>query len=208
MRLYFTIHGMEFKAIYDIRDKVKLIIKEKGIKYTELRPKIPFLEKMLNVIVTKRNGERQYGYGLCGGLCRWGTTEKIATINKYLKKQYGKNGCRVYVGIAADEKRRFKTDITKCYPLRFWGMTEQECLEYCYNYGFEWRENGIRLYDIFDRASCWCCGNKNKRELDNMLTYLPNYYLDYIRLLKRIKESNKKNSIVVKKAKEQFIKLF
>ena len=87
-------------------------------------------------------------------------------------------------------------------------MTEQECLEYCYNYGFEWRENGIRLYDIFDRASCWCCGNKNKRELDNMLTYLPNYYLDYIRLLKRIKESNKKNSIVVKKAKEQFIKLF
>ncbi len=28
---------------------------------------------------------------------------------------------------------------------------------------------------------------KIKRELDNMLTYLPNYYLDYIRLLKRIK---------------------
>ncbi len=200
--------GMEFKAIYDIRNRIKRILKRKGIKYTELKPKIPFVEKMLEVIVTKRNGEKQSGYGLCGGLCRWGTSEKILVTDRYLEDRYGKNGYRVYVGIAADEKERFKVDITKCYPLRFWGMTEEKCLKYCYNCGFEWRENGIRLYDIFDRVSCWCCGNKNKKELDNMLTYLPNYYLDYIKLLKRIKKNNKKNSVVVRKAKEQFIKLF
>lgn len=47
--------GMEFKAIYNIRDKMKQLLKEKNIKYTELKPEIPFEEKMLNITVHKRN---------------------------------------------------------------------------------------------------------------------------------------------------------
>ena len=35
--------GMEFKCIYDIRDKVIPILLENNIKYTELKPKEPFL---------------------------------------------------------------------------------------------------------------------------------------------------------------------
>ena len=63
------------------------------------------------------------------------------------------------------------------------------------------------LYGILDRVSCWCCGNKNKKELEKMRIYLPDYYLKYIALLKQIKKNNK-SGIVVDKAKEQFMKLF
>ena len=86
-------------------------------------------------------------------------------------------------------------------------MTEKDCLNYCYKRGFYWIENGVRLYDVLDRVSCWCCANKNKKELDNMFYYLPEYYLRIIGLLKQIKKNNNKNSIVVKKAEEFFLKM-
>lgn len=200
--------GMEFKTIYNIRDTIKTILKEKNIKYTELKPKIPFLEKMLSKEVKKRNGTIQHGYGLCGGRCRWGTTEKYISIEKYLKSQYG-NEYKEYIGIAADESKRIEKERNehKLLPLVEWKMTEKDCLEYCYKKGYYWEENGVRLYDILDRVSCWCCANKNKKELDNMLIYLPDYYLKNIILLKQIKKNNKKG-IVADKAKEHFMKMF
>lgn len=199
---------MEFQAIYDTRDKVKTLLEDKGIKYTELRPKEPFLYKMLEKEVHKRNGETQRGYGLCGGRCRWGTTEKNNTISKYLKEKYGEN-YKEYIGIASDETKRIEKERNnhKLLPLVNWKMTERDCLEYCYSNGFYWLENNIKLYDVLDRVSCWCCANKNKKELDNMRKYLPNYYLLNIELLKTIKQKNKKGA-VVEKAKEQFMKLF
>lgn len=81
--------GMEFQAIYNTRDKIKIMLEEMNIKYTELRPKIPFLNKMLDIEVHKRDGTIQKGYGLCGGRCRWGTTDKNKAIEKYSKEQYG-----------------------------------------------------------------------------------------------------------------------
>lgn len=186
---------MEFKAIYDIRDKVKEILKEKNIKYTELHPKEPFLYKMLEKEIIKRNGKIQRGYGLCGGKCRWGTTEKNRRIEKYLKEQYGQD-YKEYIGIAADETKRIEKERNehKLLPLVDWKMTERDCLEYCYKKGYEWRENGIKLYDVLNRVSCWCCANKNKKELENMRIYLTDYYLKYIDLLKKIKENNKKRN--------------
>ena len=63
--------GMEFKAIYNTRDRVKTLLEEKNIKYTELKPTEPFMHKMLEKEVQKRDGTIQHGYGLCGGRCRW-----------------------------------------------------------------------------------------------------------------------------------------
>ena len=37
-------------------------------------------------------------------------------------------------------------------------------------------ENGVRLYDVLDRVSCWCCKNKNRKELKAIYQYLPNYW--------------------------------
>lgn len=71
MKWFFITLGMEFEAIYNVRSKVKKILKEKDIKYTELKPQIPFLKKMLDIEVSKQDGSKQYGYGLCGGICRW-----------------------------------------------------------------------------------------------------------------------------------------
>ena len=36
--------------------------------------------------------------------------------------------------------------------------------------------NGVRLYDVLDRVSCWCCKNKNRKELKAIYQYLPNYW--------------------------------
>lgn len=113
--------GMEFQAIYDVRDKIKEILKSKNIKYTELHPKIPFLYKMLDIEVHKRDGSIQHGYGLCGGRCRWGTTEKNSTIAKYLKSKYGQ-AYKEYIGIATDETKRIEKErnMHKLLPLVDW----------------------------------------------------------------------------------------
>ena len=68
-------------------------------------------------------------------------------------------------------------------PLAEWGLSESDCLAYCRERGFRWlqaspaAEGGYNdLYDILDRVSCWCCANKNRRELKNIYTYLPDYW--------------------------------
>ena len=121
-------------------------------------------------------GEYHYGYQWCGGPCRWATTEKLRVIRDYCADAV------IYVGLAADEPQRFE----KCgypnrrLPLAEWGLTEPDCLEYCQQLGFQWleeTENGpVPLYDILDRVSCWCCGNKNLKELKHIYLYLPQYW--------------------------------
>ena len=82
-----------------------------------------------------------------------------------------------YVGIAADEPERLaRLEAPKCSPLAEAGMTEADCLAFCYERGFFWEENGVRLYDILDRVSCWCCKNKNRKELKNIYQFLPQYW--------------------------------
>ena len=50
---------------------------------------------------------------------------------------------------------------TKYYPLCFWAMAEAECLQYCYDRGFDWGG----LYEDFNRVSCYCCPLKPLSEL-------------------------------------------
>ena len=63
--------GMEFEAIYNIRDKVKQLLAHYGIKYTELKPKCEFCYKMFEKPVKAKNGTTHYGYSWCGGRCCW-----------------------------------------------------------------------------------------------------------------------------------------
>lgn len=219
--------GMEFKAIYNIRDQVMLILEKHGIRYTELKPERHFLYKMFDMPVIQ-NEERscehckhyklnsisagicnnpqskfyqkhdeykgglpsekspyskgsckllelkqytKYGYSWCGGRCRWGTTDKLKALDNYAKSK----NAMVYVGIATDESHRLNKERKpyKLFPLVEWGLSEAECLQLCYDKGFDWLQDGIRLYDILDRVSCWCCANKNLKELKNIYIYLP-----------------------------------
>lgn len=166
--------GKEFQAIYDTRDMVLPILRARGIKYVELYPEMSFDYKMFDKPVRKRgtNIIHKHGYSWCGGTCRWGTTDKLKALERYAQ------GSVEYVGLAADEIERLAKERrgNKSFPLAELGMTELDCLKYCYARGYYWMENGFRLYDILDRVSCWCCRNKNLRELMNIFLYLPQYW--------------------------------
>lgn len=168
--------GMEFQAIYNLRDAILPILKNHGIKYTELKPPHSFLYYMLEKPVNKRDGSIGTGYSWCGGVCRWGTSLKQKALNSYCK------GSIQYIGIAVDEINRIlknKKDVfngRKRYPLIEWHMTEADCLKYCYLKGLNWEEDWIDLYSILDRVSCWCCSNKNLKELYGYYTKLPKYW--------------------------------
>ena len=60
----------------------------------------------------------------------------------------------------------------KCYPLVEWGMTEQDCLNYCYERGFDWGG----LYRIFHRVSCWCCPLQSLEELRKLYHHFPDLW--------------------------------
>lgn len=167
--------GMEFQAIYSIRDRIPPILEERGVKYTELHPPRPFLFDMLEKPVNSKKNGLHYGYSWCGGCARWGTATKTAALDSHARKA-GKNVVQ-YVGIAADEPKRLRRlEENKVAPLADWGITEADALRLCYEGGYFWEENGFRLYDILDRVSCWCCANKNLKELRNIYTHLPEYW--------------------------------
>lgn len=166
--------GMEFEAIYHTRDQMLHRLEQLGIKYTRLEPENPFLFDMLErPVCSKQKGTHQ-GYGWCGGLCRWGTTGKLKAIDRYAEAR----DAMVYVGIAADETPRLEKERKpyKLHPAGGVGYAGSRRLAYCYENGFSWLEGTIRLYDVLDRVSCWCCCNKNLRELRNMYIYLPEYW--------------------------------
>ena len=193
---------MEFQAIYNIRDKIKPLLESKGIKYTELNPKYEFCYKMFNKPVKAKNGTTHYGYSWCGGRCRWGTTEKLVALEKYCK------GAVEYVGIAVDETQRLIKERkgNKQFPLAEWGMTEKDCLQYCYDKGYNWLEDGIDLYSILDRVSCWCCANKNLKELKNYYLYLPKYWQKLKDLQSRTDRPFKNNKYTIFDLEEKFKK--
>lgn len=199
--IYFDI-GAEYNAIYQNKEKLKAILEKKKILFTELKPKQDFFYLMLEKPITKRTGQTQSGYKWCGGLCRWGTTLKLQAIKENNKKYQNEFICE-YVGIALDEQERLERervkrckDRIKLYPLAEWGMTEKDCLSYCYSKGWNWIENGIDLYSILDRVSCFCCRNKNLKELKNMFLFLPEYWERLKNLQTKIELPFKENKTI------------
>lgn len=165
--------GMEFNAIYTVKGQVEKILEKHTIPLTVLKPERPFMYDMLEKPVHSKQKGDHLGYGWCGGLCRWGTRDKLNALDKYAKEK----DAVVYIGIAADEPQRLtRMEDYKRAPLAEWGIIEQQALEYCWNNDIHWWENGIDLYNILDRVSCWCCCNKNQKELKNIYTYLPEYW--------------------------------
>lgn len=171
--------GAEFQAIYSARDHLLPLLEAHGVKYTELHPARPFFYDMLEKPVYSKKNGHHCGYGWCGGVTRWGTAAKISKLDKYVTSIRNQGYSVIqYIGIAADELARIERNRKegKRLPLVEWGWTEADCLEVCYEAGVFWEENGVRLYDILDRVSCWCCANKNLKELRNIRRELPEYW--------------------------------
>lgn len=165
--------GMEFGAIYQMRDRALPLLRSEGIQYTELKPEYDFRYNMFERPVNGRNGFH-LGYSWCGGRCRWGTTDKLRALDRYAEE----HNAQMFVAIAADETKRLEKERKpyKQFPLADFGISEAECLQTCYEWEFDWRQGEIRLYDILDRVSCWCCNNKNLKELKNIYRFLPDYW--------------------------------
>lgn len=156
--------GWEFRVMYEHIEKCKKICEEHGIKFVTLHPEKPFDYWMFDHVAKDGN----IGFSWCGGLCRWGTRLKIRALHKYFKESGG--GIQ-YIGIAADEKERLEKERAeyKCFPLAEWGITEAECLQGCYDAGFDWGG----MYEHLDRLSCKFCKNKNLKELRNIRRHYP-----------------------------------
>lgn len=163
--------GWETKEMYEHIEKFKKICEEHGIKFVSLHPEKPFDYLMFDKEVKERGGGVHLGYSWCGGKCRWGTTEKLKVLDAYVKQQ---GDCVVYVGIAADETERLKKERAdfKRFPLADWGITEAECLQGCYDAGFDWGG----MYEHLDRLSCKFCTNKNLKELRNIRKHYPQWW--------------------------------
>ena len=80
--------GMEFDCIYKLWEQLKQKAERNGIKCAVLHPECPFLTKMFDITVKNRDGSGTHnGYSWCGGRCRWGTTDKQKTLDRYCEQK-------------------------------------------------------------------------------------------------------------------------
>ena len=122
----------------------------------------------------KKYGTDHLGYGWAGPKMRW-CTERLKNTprERYLRKLRETYTVIEYVGIAADEgyrmERKNNQNPNHRHPLIDWNITEVECLQYCYDHGFDWGG----LYEIFHRVSCWCCPLQSLSELRKLYHHFP-----------------------------------
>lgn len=150
--------GLEFPEMYRHLEKLEAFL---TVPLVRLRAEKSFEYYFLEYMPKRRNPALAgvKGFSWAGPRNRWCTgMMKINVINRYLKELQEKYEVIQYIGIAADEPKRIREHR---YPLVEWGMTEKDCLEYCYARGYDWEG----LYEIFGRVSCWCCPLQPLQEL-------------------------------------------
>ena len=168
--------GMEFPEMYNHLAKLDdLLYRERGIHITTLRHPHGFEWLMFDEPKQKssclenraRLGIPPYGNGWPGIKVRWCTGQlKTHLISKEVNRLKKEKNALPYVGIAADEAWRCKDEQ---YPLVDWKITEAQALQICYSRGFDFGG----LYEIYRRASCWCCPLQRIDELRKLRTHHP-----------------------------------
>lgn len=151
--------GMEFPEMYEHIQKVDKYIQEKyGKHVTTIKPSYSFEHYMFDHERTSGEFKGLKGYSWSNMRLRWCTKElKIRPTDIFLK-QLGQP-YTLYIGIAYDEPKRHENIANNIiHPLFDWRLTEQECLQYCYDKGFSWggvtlnsKELlvGVVLYNLF-----------------------------------------------------------
>lgn len=168
--------GMEFPEMYEHLEKVDgYLYRQRGLHITTLRnPKgfewLMFDEPKRKPSAIQRRIEANIslcGNGWPGIRVRWCTGNlKTHLISKKVNELKGQYHAIHYVGIAYDEQKRCKGET---YPLVDWRITEAEALQICYNRGFDFGG----LYEIYNRASCWCCPFQRIDELRKLRKHHP-----------------------------------
>ena len=180
--------GMEFPEMYEHLAKLdEHLFRERGIHITTLRHPKGFEYLMFDEPKQKprslenrvKLGIPPYGNGWPGIRVRWCTGQlKTHLITKEVNRLKGELGAIHYVGIAADEAWRCKNER---YPLVEWGITEAQALQACYDRGFDFGG----LYEIYHRASCWCCPFQRIDELRKLRKHHPELWEKLLELDRR-----------------------
>ena len=168
--------GMEFPEMYGHIAKLDAYLYEqRGIHITVLRHPRGFeylmfdepKQKPSSIANRMKLGVPLYGNGWPGIRVRWCTGAlKTKLIDKEVKRLKGELNALHYIGIAADEAWRCKGEQ---YPLVGWGITEAQALQICYDRGYDFGG----LYEIYHRASCWCCPFQRIDELRKLRKHHP-----------------------------------
>ena len=171
--------GMEFPEMEAHIAKLEdFLFRERGIHITTLRHPHGFEWLMFEEPKQKpsclerraRLGVPPYGNGWPGAKVRWCTGQlKTHLINKEVNRLKRDKNALHHIGIAADESHRCKDDPHNRYPLVEWGITEAQALRLCYDRGYDWGG----LYEIYNRASCWCCPLQRIGNLRNLRHHHP-----------------------------------
>ena len=185
--ILFNDTGLEFEQLYDHINRVEqYITKYTDVGITRVLPEQPFEFYFFDVHINHRKrtkfNERlgtdsHNGFSWPGPKMRWCTDRlKTRPRTQFLRDYRKEYNIIEYVGIAADEEYRLRRKINnrenKRYPLVDWGMTEADCLRYCYDRGFDWGG----LYEKFSRVSCWCCPLQSLPELRVLYHEFPEHW--------------------------------
>ena len=181
--------GMEFPAMYEHIARVHAILDEHGIKHTVLKAPHPFEWYMFEKEIPSDKYGLKHGFGWPTPMIRWCTgwlkRDVLTAHLKEIRKDYDLVQC---IGLAADEVKRLERDNntqkTHRHPLVEWGWTEADCLQYCYDRGFDWGG----LYKIFHRVSCWCCPLQAVGELRNLWKYYPELWAKLEEMDERLRD--------------------
>lgn len=170
--------GMEFPAMVDHINRLEKIFVGAGIKFTKLKFKKSFEYYMCDhwPKFWANSKYKNQGYSWPGPQSRWCTAFKRGLLDGYTNKLLKEYKVIKLIGLAADEKHRLERKNNQNpnhrHPLIDWGWTEADCLQYCYDHGFDWGG----LYEIFSRVSCWCCPLKSLDELRKLRTHFPDLW--------------------------------
>ena len=168
--------GMEFPKMYEHLAKLdEYLFQKRKLHITTLRHPHGFEWVMFEEPKVKpsaiqrrlRDGVPLYGNGWPGIHVRWCTGQlKTHLLTKKVNELKGSYQALHYVGIAYDERKRCKEEQ---YPLVEWEITEAQALKICYAHGFDFGG----LYEIYHRASCWCCPFQRIDELRKLRHHHP-----------------------------------
>lgn len=179
--IVFSDTGMEWPAVYEHIDQLEANL---GITITKVKPEKSWDYWFSEHIKTRGKSSGERGYEWPSISMRWCTYFlKEKPLRKYLLAKYGSRYCQC-IGIAADEPNRFKHKrAIDRHPLVEYGMTEDQCLDYCLSKGYFFGG----LYNHFFRVGCFCCPLTRIGSARNIWKHYPEQWKRIVELDDRCK---------------------
>lgn len=171
--------GKEFPAMYRHISKIQKVVEDSGVKFTVLKADHSFDEYMFQFQTPSAKREGRFGKAWPTAVVRWCTGEMKRDVTKrYLRKLNQAYDVIECDGIAFDEQirlqRKNQQQSHKRHPLVEWEWTERDCLQYCYDLGYDWEG----LYEILDRVSCWCCPLATLENVRKLYYHFPELWVE------------------------------